>query len=57
MKTVDCKTLKKWLENGEAVLVDVREPEEYAATKIEGATLIPLATICKKLLPNYQNKK
>lgn len=27
------------------VLIDVREPEEYAITRIEGATLIPMRNI------------
>jgi rhodanese-related sulfurtransferase len=27
------------------VLIDVREPEEFAITRIEGATLIPMQTI------------
>lgn len=31
------------LEAGEAVLVDVREPAEYAAARIEGAILAPLS--------------
>lgn len=57
IKNIDAKTLKKWLNNNEAVIVDVREPAEHVANKIEGSNLVPLATICKKSLPQYKNKK
>lgn len=57
MKTVDAVTLKNWLKNGEAILVDVREPAEYAASNIEGATLVPLAIVSKQTIPNTQGKK
>lgn len=33
-KNIDAKTLKKWLENNEAIVVDVREPAEHEAEKI-----------------------
>jgi len=32
-----------WLEAGEAVLVDVREPDEFAAARIDGAVPAPLS--------------
>jgi rhodanese-related sulfurtransferase len=57
IKNIDSETLKKWLDNNEAVIVDVREPAEYQANKINGSSLIPLANICKKSLPQCQNKK
>lgn len=57
MKTVDAKTLKQWLDKGEAVLVDVREPEEYASENIPDATLVPLAGVCKSALPAASGKK
>lgn len=41
MQTVDAATAKRWLDAGEAVLIDVREPSEYRAEHIEGATLMP----------------
>ena len=40
-KSIDADTAKKWLDADEALLVDVREPEEYAVCHIPGATLIP----------------
>lgn len=57
MKTVDAATLKRWMESGEAVVVDVREPAEHAAEKIAGATLVPLATVCRQSLPETGGKK
>ena len=57
IKNIDAKTLKKWLDNNEAVIVDVREPAEHESSKIEGSNLVPLATICKKTLPQFKGKK
>jgi rhodanese-related sulfurtransferase len=57
VKNIDSQTLKKWLENDEAVLVDVREPSEHAAKNIKQANLIPLAQICSAKLPEIKNKK
>jgi rhodanese-related sulfurtransferase len=57
LKTIDANTLKQWLEKREAVLVDVREPAEYAAENIQGATLLPLGSIRKSSLPDCLGKK
>lgn len=57
IKTVDAVTLKRWIDNGEAVVVDVREPAEHAAENIEGATLVPLSSISKQALPDITGKK
>jgi rhodanese-related sulfurtransferase len=35
--------LLQWLRSGEAVLIDVREPDEFAREHIAGATLLPLS--------------
>ncbi len=40
---VDPATLEQWLESGQTVLVDVREPIEHATEHIPGAVLIPLS--------------
>jgi rhodanese-related sulfurtransferase len=38
--------LKKRLEAGEKIhLIDVREPHEYAAARIEGSRLVPMNTV------------
>lgn len=57
MKAIDAKTLKKWLDNDEATLVDVREPAEYEAEHIAGATLLPLGKVCTDALPKNTKKK
>lgn len=57
IKTVDANTLKRWIDSGEAVVVDVREPAEHAAENIEGATLLPLGRISKSQLPEKKGKK
>ena len=57
IKTIDSATLKRWLDNNEAVLVDVREPAENQAESIAGATLLPLANVSKQTLPETYGKK
>ncbi len=57
IRTVDAKTLKEWLSNNEAVLVDVREPAEYEAENIYGSRLIPLGKLFKQELGNIKGKK
>ena len=54
---IDCATLKKWLKNDEAVLIDVRELAEYQESKIDEAHLIPLGEISINSLPDFKNKK
>ncbi len=41
---IDASTLRRLLADGEALLVDVREPEEFADERIPGAQLVPLAS-------------
>lgn len=43
LKTVNATTLKIWIDNGEALLLDVREPDEFQAQRIPGSTHLPLA--------------
>lgn len=57
IKSVNCQTLKNWLENNEAVLVDVREVSENAESRIKGSTLITLGTIDVDKLPKLNGKK
>lgn len=57
IKTIDATTLKNWLDKGDAVVVDVREPAENSAESISGATLLPLAGITKTALPEAHGKK
>lgn len=48
---VDAATVRSWLESGQAVLVDVREVDEYLNERIEGATLRPLSTFDPSAVP------
>lgn len=43
MKNMDAKTLKCRLDEGSAVLIDVREADEYAREHILGSRLVPLS--------------
>lgn len=50
MEEITATELKKMLDNGEKVqLIDVRQPDEYAFAKIDGAKLIPLGEIVKRM--------
>jgi rhodanese-related sulfurtransferase len=40
-----------WLRNGEILLIDVREANEYAFERIHGALLFPLSTFDATALP------
>lgn len=44
-KTVSPREAAQWLSSGEAVLIDVREPREFTAEHIAGATSMPLASV------------
>ncbi|MBU1524817.1 MAG: rhodanese-like domain-containing protein [Alphaproteobacteria bacterium] len=43
--TVTVEEAAAWLQSGEAVLIDVREADEFAAARIEGAVLAPLSAM------------
>ncbi len=55
--TTNAMQLKRWLDNGEAVLIDVREPAEHRAAHIPAATLLPLVALTKNTLPDPGDKK
>ena len=59
IKNIDANTLNQWLESNEAVLIDVREPEEFEGAYIEQAKNIKLALITYKDIsqPEYEGKK
>ena len=50
-------TLKKWLDNNEVLLIDVREAEEFAAEHIPGAKFMPLSRFKPTAIPQDSNKK
>ena len=47
-KRIDAKSVKEMTDKGQAVLVDVRTPEEYAMGHIGGANLLPLDVLAKQ---------
>jgi len=57
MQDVEVTTLKVWLERGEALLIDVREPPEYAAEHIPDARLLPLSIFDPTRVPQEAGKK
>lgn len=56
VKSIDPHTLNQWLSHNEALLIDVREPAEHAANRIDGAHLIPLGQINTGALPETNGK-
>jgi rhodanese-related sulfurtransferase len=54
---IDANTLRNWLDNNQAILIDVREPTEHAAEKISHAILLPLGTLNQQNIPNCNGKK
>jgi len=57
IKSIDVAGLKKLIDSNDVVLIDVREPGEYNAENIDQATLIPLAEVNLKVLPEIGDKK
>jgi rhodanese-related sulfurtransferase len=48
---VDAATARTWLDDGTAVIVDVREPYEYAQAHIPGAVSAPLSAFDPERIP------
>ena len=53
----DPAEVKALLEQGRALLIDVREPMEYAAERISGAMLYPLSTFDAAHLPPHGERE
>lgn len=56
LKPVDAATVKKWIDAGDAVLIDVRERNEHAAEHIAEARLVPLSELEKHDIKNFGKK-
>jgi rhodanese-related sulfurtransferase len=54
---ITAEQLKEWMDKGEAVLIDVREPAEHQAEHIPGALSVPLDTVDWNKLPSHAGKK
>ena len=57
IEMVDPHTAQRWMERGEAVLIDVREPQEFAMEHIAGATSAPLSAFDPMRLPENADKR
>jgi rhodanese-related sulfurtransferase len=53
----DPEEVKQLLDEGRILLVDVREPAEYAAERIPGALLYPLSTFDVTQLPPDESRQ
>ncbi len=56
IKNIDARQLKDWLQSGEAILVDVREPVEFTEWRIPKAISMPLTNIDKHI-KNLEGEK
>jgi rhodanese-related sulfurtransferase len=54
MEAVD---VQRWLAERAIILIDVREPHEFAAERIHGAFLYPLSTFDARTLPFPQKQR
>ena len=57
VKEVDSKTLKKWLDKGEVILIDVREHLEYKEEHIPKSQLFPSSSFDPRTLPDPFGKE
>jgi len=57
LQEIDAQTLKQWLEDNAVILVDVREPAEYATERIPGAKLYPLSQFNPDLVQPQSGQK
>jgi rhodanese-related sulfurtransferase len=47
---IDCRTTKNKLDaGGDFLLLDCREPDEYATVRIEGAKLVPMSELADRV--------
>lgn len=57
IKNVEPEDAARWLAEKAIVLIDVREPQEYAVERIPGALLYPLSTFDPSGLPTGGERK
>lgn len=57
IETLEPAQLAALLKGGKVILIDVREPAEYAAERIPGALLYPLTTFDAAMLPNDESRR
>ncbi|ETX01358.1 MAG: hypothetical protein ETSY1_07660 [Candidatus Entotheonella factor] len=57
LQNVDATTLKAWMDEGCAIVIDVREPAEFRGEHIAGAHLVSLSTFDPARVPQEEGKK
>lgn len=57
VRDVSPQDLKIWLDAGQAILIDVRDPHEYEEVRIPGSILIPIEGCGPAMLPQNPDKK
>ena len=50
-------TVHQWVSDGEAVVIDVREAEELAQARLDGAVHVPMSAFDPALIPTDTGKK
>lgn len=53
----DVHTVRNWLEAGEALLVDVREAEEFEEERIPGVVMAPMSVFDPERFPRLKGMK
>lgn len=51
------ETVNQWLGDGDAVVIDVREAEELAQARLDGAVHAPMSSFDPALIPTDTGKK
>lgn len=57
LQNLEPQTVARWLSEKSILLVDVREPGEYAAERIPGALLYPMSSFDPAALPDSGARK
>jgi rhodanese-related sulfurtransferase len=57
VETLNPADVARLLHTGKLLLIDVREPEEYASERIPGALLYPLSTFDAAALPDDGSRR
>ena len=56
LQKIDPRTAHKWMQEGKAVLIDVREPDEYIKEHVPEAHLVPLSGFNPEDFPKEHDK-
>jgi rhodanese-related sulfurtransferase len=57
IQMIDPATVRRWVEAGEVLLIDVRERDEFAAERIAGSINMPLSSFDPALVPVPESGK